>query len=214
MAMHRRALLFAVFASAVVTGARAEGPRAAVLSDADAAAVQQVQAYLNGLRSLKARFLQIAANGQTASGTAWLERPGRMRFAYDPPSPLLLVAGHGLVVFHDAKLGQTTNIPTGQTPLGLLLADQISLTGRVTVTDFARPPGQIALTLVRTASPGDGSLTLLLNAAPLQLTGWSLVDAQGQETRIRLSDIELGGTFPEKLFTYIDPSLMGDPPLP
>ncbi len=204
-------LLLAAWLAAVPALALAQ-PHAAVLSDADAATVHQIQTYLNGLRSLKARFLQIAANGQTAQGTAWLERPGRMRFEYDPPSPLLLVAGHGLVVFHDGKLGQTTNIPEGRTPLGLLLADDIQLSGRVTLTDFARPPGQVAITLVRTNAPGEGSLTLIFNAQPLALTGWSVVDAQGQETRIRLSDVQPGGPYPEKLFTYIDPSLMGEPP--
>ncbi len=209
--MNRRTLLLASLAALAPIAASAQ-PRAAVLSDADRATVAQVQAYLNGVRSLKARFLQIAGNGQTATGTAWLERPGRMRFEYDPPSPLLLVAGHGLVTFHDAKLGQTSNIPVGQTPLGLLLADTITLTGPVTITDFARPPGQIAMTLVRTASPGDGTLTLLLNASPLALTGWSVVDAQGRETRIRLSDVQLGGDFPARLFRYVDPSLLGAPP--
>jgi outer membrane lipoprotein-sorting protein len=203
--MNRRALLLSALLLAFAAPALAD-PHAAVLSDADQAALQQVQDYLNGLRSLKGRFLQTAPDGQTAQGTAWLERPGRMRFEYDPPSPLLLVAGHGLVVFHDAKLGQTTNIPMGQTPLGLLLRDKVSLTGDVTVTDFVRQPGQMQVTAVKTASPGDGSLTLMLNADPLALVGWSVVDAQGQETRIRLSDVVLGGTYPEKLFTFIDPS--------
>ncbi len=201
--MNRRTLL----CIALLAAGRANAdPHAAVMSDADTATLRRVQDYLNGLHTLKARFLQIAADGQTSQGTAWLERPGRMRFQYDPPSPLLLVAGHGLVVFNDSKLGQTTNIPMGQTPLGLLLRDNITLTGDVTVTDFRRDPGQIQITLVKTASPGDGSLTLILNEAPLALAGWSVVDNQGRETRIRLSDIVLGGSYPDKLFTFIDPS--------
>jgi outer membrane lipoprotein-sorting protein len=190
----------------LATGPALADPHAAVLSDADSATLRQIQDYLNGLHTLKARFLQTAPNGQTSQGTAWLERPGRIRFQYDPPSPLLLVAGHGLVVFNDSKLGQTTNIPVGQTPLGLLLRENITLTGDVTITNFVREPDQYQVTVVKTASPGDGSLTLILNAAPLALVGWSVVDNQGQETRIRLSDIMLGGTYPDKLFTFIDPS--------
>jgi outer membrane lipoprotein-sorting protein len=190
----------------LATGPALADPHAAVLSDADSATLRQIQDYLNDLHTLKARFLQTAPNGQTSQGTAWLERPGRIRFQYDPPSPLLLVAGHGLVVFNDSKLGQTTNIPVGQTPLGLLLRENITLTGDVTITNFVREPDQYQVTVVKTASPGDGSLTLILNAAPLALVGWSVVDNQGQETRIRLSDIMLGGTYPDKLFTFIDPS--------
>lgn len=186
-------------------------PYAAVLTDPQQATIQQVSAYLNGLTSLKARFLQIGQDEKTASGMAWMVRPGRMRFAYDPPTPLLLVAGHGQVVFRDNQLDQTTTIPLNQSPLGLLLRDRITLTGDVTVTDFQTPPGQIQMTLVRTASPGDGSLTLFLNARPLILAGWSVVDAEGRETRIRLTDIMLGGTYPDSLFTFTDPDAGNTP---
>jgi len=202
--MRRRAILAAglLLASPARVWAQAH---AAVLSDADEATLVAVGRYLNGLRTLKARFLQIGPDGVTSGGTVWLDRPGRMRFQYDKPSPLLLVAGHGTVVFHDEQLGQTTNIPVDQTPLGLLLGETVSLAGDVTTTEFERPPGQLQITLVRTKSPGDGSLTLFLEAQPLALVGWSVVDNQGRETRLRMTNIVLGGTFDQSLFTFVDP---------
>ncbi len=193
--------------------ARADEAHAAVLQDADAATVRQVQAYLNGLTSVQAHFLQIAQDGATATGTMWLVRPGRIRFQYDPPSPLLLVASHGLVVLHDAKLNQTDNLPVGQTPLGLLLRERITLSGDVTVTAFSHHGGVIQVTLVKTASPGDGSLTLVMEDHPMALTGWSVVDAQGRETRIRLSAVSLGGNYDNGIFTYVDlDALSGNTP--
>jgi outer membrane lipoprotein-sorting protein len=128
-----------------------------------------------------------------------------MRFQYDPPSPLLLVAGHGLVVFHDKSLDQTTNIPLGRTPLGILLADHVHLQGDVTVTGMQRLPGQIQVSLVRTASPGDGTLTLIFADNPLTLRQWTVLDAQRQETRVTLYNVETGGQFDPKLFEFIDP---------
>ncbi len=200
----KRIFLAAALAFAAAAPAHAQ-VHGAVLTDQQQALVNQVAAYLNGIRTIKARFLQTAPDGKTEQGTVWLQRPGRMRFQYDPPSPLLLVAGHGSVIFHDSKLGQTTNIPLAQTPLGLLLADQITLSGDVTLTDFQRPPGQLVLTLVRTKTPGDGSLTLYLEAAPITLTGWTVVDAQGQQTTIRLTNVRPGGQFDASLFTFVDP---------
>ncbi len=129
---------------------------ASTVTPADQADIARVQTYLNGIHTLKAHFIQVAPNGTISQGTAWLDRPGRMRFQYDPPSPLLLVAGHGLVVFHDASLGQTSNIPLGATPLSILLADHVVLSGDVTVTSLRRLPGQIQLTVVRTAHPTRG----------------------------------------------------------
>ena len=192
--MNRRTVLAAVIASVIDARlARAE---------TDPQTVARVAAYLNAITTLKARFLQIAPDGATSQGTAWLQRPGRMRFQYDKPSPLLLVAGHGIVVFHDAELGQTSNIPLEKTPLGILLAPTVDLTGSVTVQRIERLPGQIALTLARTATPGDGQLTLVLADDPLLLRSWTVTDAQRNDTKVSLFDVDLGGVFDQTLFDY------------
>jgi len=198
--MNRRTLLLAPLLVPLLAGA-APGPR-------DATDLARIQAYLNSLHTLKAHFLQVAPNGGTSQGLAWMQRPGRMRFQYAPPSPLLLVAGHGLFVFYDRDLKQTTNVPLGSTPLGMLLRENATLSGDVTVTDIDRQPGLIQITLVRTASPGDGSLTLIFADNPLALRQWTVRDAQGRETRVTLYDIELGGTFDQDMFSFVDPKFV------
>jgi len=188
----------------------AAGPPAPapLTAQSDAAVIQQVQEYLNGLHALKARFTQVAPNGAVTHGTAWLERPGRMRFQYDPPTPLLLVAGHGFILFSDTQLGQTTNIPIGQTPLGILLAPHIDLLGgALRVTGIRRLPGELQLTLVRSANPGEGSLTLTFATDPLSLRQWTVTDAQQQRTTVTLSDVRVGGTFDPALFEPNAPSV-------
>ncbi|HVZ06949.1 LolA family protein [Rhodopila sp.] len=167
--------------------------------------IARVEAYLNGIKTLQAHFFQVAGDGGTSQGTAWLERPGRMRFQYDPPAPYLLIASHGVLTFNDASLQQTSNIPLSRTPLGILLADKVTLTGAVTVTDIQRLPGQLQLTLVRTDSPGDGSLTLIFSDQPLVLRQWVVIDAQRRETHVTLSDIRLGGSFDPALFEQLAP---------
>ena len=182
----------------------------ASLSPQDQADVARVEAYLNNLQTLKARFEQIAPDGQTSGGTVWLQRPGRMRFQYDPPSPFLLVAGYGLLVFHDAQLNQTSNIPLGRTPVGLLLQDPVKLIGNgITVQQVARYPGQLQVTVYRTATPGEGNLTLVFADNPLALRSWIVVDAQRRETRVTLYDVQFGGTFDPSLFSFVDPKGLG-----
>lgn len=208
--MKRRGFLAGCSLICLPSLARAQA-HAAVLSDADQATLSQVAAYLNALRTLKGRFLQVGPDGKTTQGTVWLDRPGRMRFQYDKPSPLLLVAGHGLVVFNDSELNQTSNIPLSQTPLGILLADNLKLSGDVTVTSLKRLPGEISVTLIRTATPNDGSLTLTFSDNPLQLRQWTVLDAQRQETRVTLYDVALGGSFDSGLFEFIDPRAFSNP---
>jgi outer membrane lipoprotein-sorting protein len=179
--------------------------RPMALTAQDRADLARIEAYLNGVKALHSRFLQVAPDGRTSEGQAWLQRPGRMRFQYDPPAPFLLVGGHGLLVFHDSQLKQTSNIPLSQTPLGLLLQDNLRLSGDVTVSNITRMPGQIQVTVYRTASPQDGTLTLIFADNPLTLRQWVVMDAQRHETRVTLYNVELGGNFDQKLFEFIDP---------
>ncbi|MCW3477250.1 LolA family protein [Limobrevibacterium gyesilva] len=208
--MNRRTL-FALpllsLAASALPGSGSARAQAVALTPQDRADIARIETYLDGLHSLKGRFLQVSPNGATSEGTAWVERPGRLRFEYDPPSPLLLIAGHGLVVFHDKKLQQTSNFPLSSTPLGILLADNVRLTGNVTVTGIFRLPGQLQVTMVRTSSPGDGSLTLIFADNPLSLRQWAVIDGQRQETRVSLFNVQLGDRFDQKLFEFEDPRM-------
>lgn len=171
----------------------------------DQADIAKVEAYLNGIHTMKARFLQVDANGNSIGGTVWMERPGRMRFEYDPPDRMLLVAGHGLLVYYDPAVRQTTNIFLSSTPLGLLLQDNLRLSGAVTVTGIARARGQIQITLVRTQRPKEGAITLIFATDPLTLRSWVITDAQGRRTQISLYDMTFGGHYPESMFTFVGP---------
>lgn len=214
--MNRRALLLSALAAPALpflSSPAAAQARPFVPTAQDRADIARVEAYLNSVRSLQARFRQTAPNGSSSVGQAWLQRPGRLRFQYDPPTPFLLVAGNtGFLVFNDSKLNQTSNIPVGSTPLGLLLQDNLRLSGDVTVTAINRFPGQLQVSVVRTKSPQDGSLTLIFADPPLALVQWVVVDAQRLETSVRLSDVKVGGTFDPKLFQFVDPRFFQNNP--
>ena len=174
-----------------------------VLTRADQVLVSQIEAYLNAQKGLTANFLQVDENGTTRTGKAWLQRPGKMRFAYDPPDPQLLVAGFGLLVYHDPQLDQTTNIPLSSTPLGILLARHVDLeSGSVQITRIDKQPGQVNISLVRKGKEAAGTLTLSFSTDPLELQSWVVRDAQGRRTSVHLYDIMPGGPFPDSLFEY------------
>jgi outer membrane lipoprotein-sorting protein len=202
--MLRRALLaFAAGASVCALAPCAFAQTsAAPLSAPDQALVRQAELYLNSLTALTANFLQVAADGSTRTGKAWLQRPGKMRFEYDPPDKQLLVAGFGLLVYNDPQLDQTTNIPLGSTPLGILLAQHVVLSGAVTVTKVERDPGEDRITVIRTGKANEGSLTLVFGTDPLELRQWVVTDAQQRQTQVSLYDVAPGGPFPDSLFTF------------
>ena len=195
----RAAVLAALFPVSLSCSAFAQ-TASVQLRPADQGWVSRIEDTLGKVTTLQAHFRQTAADGSVTTGTATLDRPGRMRFDYDKPSPLLLVANDGRVVFQDRSVDQVTTLPLDRTPLGLLLRPEFKLSGDVTVTGFEHRDGQIRIQLVRTQSAGEGSLTLVFSDAPLSLEGWSVVDAQGRTTTIALSDVHLGGDVPQSLF--------------
>jgi outer membrane lipoprotein-sorting protein len=180
-------------------------PKAAALTGDQKADVDRVQAYLNGIRTLSSRFEQASGDGGTASGQLWLARPGRMRFEYDPPVPVLLVANGKNIFYYDKELQQVSELRVEDTPAGFLLRDQIALSGDVTLTRFEHQPGAIRLTMVETREPGQGSATLVLDDKPLQLRQWTIVDPQQKQVTVALDDPHYGAPLDEKLFYWTDP---------
>lgn len=206
--MHRRVVL------TVLPLALAAGPSIAVGRSAAAqpSVVADVERYLNGIDTLEAKFSQIAPNGELATGKVYIQRPGRLRFDYDPPSRIRLVApGDWRLVFYDASIQQVNVIPISQTPLGILLDSEIALDADVEVTGIERAGEEVALTLVRKDAEDQGSVTLVFGEQPLVLRRWSVVDPQGLVTHILLEDVETGGALDPELFRWRDPKIFGLP---
>jgi outer membrane lipoprotein-sorting protein len=200
--IHRRAALALLPLALLLRPRGAHAISAMTLTPADRADVERIEAYLNGIHTLKARFEQIAPDGSDSHGTVWLDRPGKLRFEYDPPVPYLLVANHGDVYFHDSALNQTSEVALGDTPLSIILAPEIKLSGDIMLTDITRVPGLIQVTVLRAARWWQGSLSLAFDTGPLVLRQWIVLDEQRRETRVSLTDIETGGHFPDSLFDF------------
>jgi outer membrane lipoprotein-sorting protein len=183
----------------------ATAPKPAALSDQQRADVAAVESYLNGIRTLSSRFQQFSGNGGTASGQLYLSRPGKMRFEYDPPVPILLVADGRNIYYYDKELQQVSDIRVEETPAGFLLRDTIRLSGDVTLTAFDHHPGAIRATVVQTDQPGQGSVTLVLEDRPIQLRQWTIVDAQQKQTTLTLDDPHYGAPLSPNLFYWTDP---------
>jgi outer membrane lipoprotein-sorting protein len=206
----RRSLL----AFIVATGATALSTPAvdAAISVQDKADLTRVESYLNGIKSLDAKFIQIAPDGSLTDGKLYLLRPGRIRFEYAPPSPILVVADGTWIVFHDDELKQTTRVPLDSTPLSILMRDKVALEGAVTVKRVVRAPGSLRITLFDTDKPKEGQLTLVFSDQPLMLKQWVVEDAQGQSTTVALDNLETNVDFKQSLFVFHDNAPRGGAP--
>ena len=203
----RRALGIAATALGMVSVTGAARP-----GRAQPSIVADVERYLNSITTLEARFQQIAPNGGLATGKLYLQRPGRLRFDYDPPSRIRLVApGDWRLIFYDASIKQVNVIPVRQTPLGILLDRRISLDDDVDVIDVQRAGEEVALTVVREGQADQGAVTLVFAEQPITLRRWSVTDAQGLVTHILLDEVRTGVRIDPELFRWRDPTIFGLP---
>jgi outer membrane lipoprotein-sorting protein len=211
MMLGRRRLL-ALAAGGLVAGSGispvfAAAPRG-TLSDQDRADVARVEDYLNAIRTLSARFMQISDGGGTAEGKLYLSRPGKLRLEYDPPVPILLVANGSFLIHYDKQLKAVTHLPLDSTPAGLLVREHVVLSGDVTVTSVERGPGSLRVSVVQSKDPQAGRITLVFSERPFALSNWQVTDAQGSVTRVALIDPRAGVQLDPALFRFTDPGML------
>ena len=181
-------------------------PALAALDARDRADVTRIEAYLNGIRTIRAKFVQIAPDGALSEGIFSLWRPGRVRFEYLPPSPLQVVADGSWLFLYDAELDQTTRVDIDSTPLSVLLGDTIRLDGRISVRNVEREPGVLRLVVRDEEKPERGSITLVFSEKPLKFRQWLVLDAQGLETSVYLSQVEFNPALDADIFEFVDPN--------
>ena len=176
----------------------------------------RAQAWLEGLDTLRARFEQIAADNSETAGVLEIDRPGRARFDYDDPNPVLVVADGSTVAIADFDLETIDRAPIGATPLRFLLEDDLDLAGSGAVVDAGRYDGRLFVTLEDPEGEVQGRLTLVFedatpDAGPetMALAGWYAVDAMGGLTEVKLTEVETGVRISPRQFILDDEDVMG-----
>jgi len=171
------------------------------LTLAEKGEMKRVSDYLNTIRSVQGRFTQLAANGRSVQGTFYLRKPGRIRFEYDKPNPILIVADGSSVAVSNSQLKTTDRYPLINSPLRLLLSDNTDLTSDSRITDIKKEPGILSFTARETVGPARGSITLTFaDSGQLELRQWDVMDAQGMRTTIALNEVRQTPNIPPTMF--------------
>lgn len=189
-------LLSALFLSLVLTGP------ALALTDSEQAEVERLRHYLNGITTMEARFIQNDGQGGTATGNFWLHRPGRLRFEYDPPVPILVVARGSFLVYYDKDLRETNYLDQDETPAWFLLRDEITWDDDFRITNVERKGPVIEVSATRQSAPDQGAVTLVFQHEPIQLLGWWMIDGSGRRIQVRLESQELGVNIDSEKFQF------------
>ena len=175
---------------------------AAVAGEADdATVIAQANAYFNGMTTLTGNFVQVGPDGRRIGGKLTLAKPGRLRFDYDQPSPLEVVADGTSVAVRDRKLATQDLYFIAQTPLKFLLREKIDLARDLTVTDVSNDPGGVRISLEdRSTLGGTSKIQLFFDAEVKTLSQWRITDPQGYQTTVQLANLQKGRPVEGSLF--------------
>jgi outer membrane lipoprotein-sorting protein len=190
-------VLAALFAAPQMAEAKL---RPLALSSAQQQGVARINAYINSFQSLKCDFAQVSSKGNLSQGTLYISKPGKLRFDYAAPNPLLIVADGRWLTIKDRVRERGDQFPLSATPLRLVVSPQIDLLAETDVVAFDQRDGVTSVSLQDRKGGMGGYITLIFDDQLNQLQQWIVVDGKDRRTTVQLSNIQFGGKFDPKLF--------------
>lgn len=167
--------------------------------------IGRVEEYLSGLTTIVSEFTQTAPDGSLVTGKFYLQRPGKMRWQYNPPTPVLMVSNGSELVYYDYELEQISHIPLDSTLIGFLAQSKIRFEDTVGIRKIADKNGVIRITVAQVDKPTEGELTLEFSDNPLTLRNMIVRDATNQLTTVSLNNAQYGKELDKELFVFMDP---------
>lgn len=168
-------------------------------------ALERANAALNEIDTARGRFTQLDPNNHFSKGEFYLNRPGRMRFEYEDPVPLLIVSDGTTLAIEDRDLETVDRVPLASTPLNLILRRNADLERDANILSVEEKAGLIAIRMADKSGEADGELELFFDPETYQLKQWEATDITGAITTVQLIDTELGVSVSPGLFRLEDP---------
>ncbi len=168
------------------------------------AQVDRVSQYLSSVHQLIGNFVQVGPDGGRVRGNFYIQKPGRVRFEYDPPTPIDIIADGRSVIVRDRKLATQDLYPLSQTPLRFLLAERIDLMRDTNVVGVHSDDVFVTVVIEeRQPLIGTSKLMMMVGAKDYQLKQWTVTDPQGYDTTVAVSNLDTKTRPDPNMFTII-----------
>jgi outer membrane lipoprotein-sorting protein len=179
---------------------------AGAFTDRQRALVDKVSTYLSSVQTMTGDFVQVGPDGRRAEGQFFIQKPGKVRFEYNPPSPVQVIADGRSVVVRDRKLDTQQLWPLSQTPLRYLLADHIDLMRDTNLVSVSADDTFVTVVIEETQTlVGTSRLMMMVGAKDFQLRQWTVTDPQGFDTTVAVYNLDTSKKPDPDLFTIVYP---------
>jgi outer membrane lipoprotein-sorting protein len=155
------------------------------------ALLDRISSYLSGVQTMVGKFVQVGPDGGRTEGTFYMQKPGRVRFQYNPPSPIDIISDGSSVVVRDRKLATQDLYPLSQTPLRYLLAERIDLLRDTDVVSVSADDSFATVVIEqKQLFVGTDRLMIMFDAKDLTLKQWTVTDPQGFDTTVAVYNLD------------------------
>jgi outer membrane lipoprotein-sorting protein len=185
---------------AVVPMAEAAKVQAMEITPEIQAAVDKLDAYFNSFQTLKGDFIQTSPRGRATRGIMHLSKPGKLRFEYEAPNPLLITADGKWLTIKNKNKEKGDQVPLSATPMRLIVASKLSLLKEAAIVNFQQEAGFTTLALVDKKGTIPGQIVLVFDDTRNELQQWIIIDGKGQRTTVELGNLEKDIKINPKLF--------------
>lgn len=177
----------------------ATAPVSAAPAAEDLASAQKIADHFSNVRTMAGEFVQFGPQGQQTAGNFYLERPGKIRFNYEPPSAYQVVSDGKSIVIYNTKLHTNDLYSLSATPLKLLLADRIDLSGSG-VSEVRQDEDLTTIVMSDKSVFGNARITMMFDPESYELRQWTVTDAQGKDTTVMIFNVQSGVNLDPSLF--------------
>ncbi len=168
-------------------------------ADSKAQAVRELSNHFTSVPTMSGEFVQFGPNGEQTGGKFFIQRPGKIRFNYEDPSPLMLISNGKTLGVRNKKLKTWQFIPLHKTPLSLLLANKIDVSNK-SVREVETGKDITRVVMGDKEIFGDSEITLLFDPNSFDLRQWTIKDNQGKETSVMIFNVQKNIKIPKKMF--------------
>ena len=161
---------------------------------------QKIADHFASVKTMMGEFVQFGPRGEQTGGKFYIDRPGKIRFNYEDPSPMRVIADGKSVVIGNRKLKTWDIYPLSKTPLNLLLANRIDLSSKM-VRGVKEEADLTTIVLGDKSMFGDSTITMMFDPKTYDLRQWTITDAQGKDTSVMIFNVKTGVPLDDKVFS-------------
>lgn len=185
------------FTSGIAFAAKAESME---LSPEQAQSIDKINAYFNSFETMRGEFVQTSPKGRATRGVMYLAKPGKLRFEYEPPNPLLIASDGKWLTIKNKTKEKGDQVPLASTPLRLIVAKKLDIASEASIIGFEQNDNLTTVVLADKKGALAGQIILVFDETANALQQWIIVDGKGQRTTVELTNLEKDVSINPSLF--------------